>query len=114
MQIHFTVERNHVVEQDYTDTFVTNKTFQEVVADAFPNFVCWEKTDCEMFLDVCMGDDYCSVRAELVSQEHPAKKSSTDVAAQMLMKSLKPKEDNRLCMVENEYTYDDCDEEWEA
>ena len=43
MQIHFTVERNHVVEQDYTDTFVTNKTFQEVVADAFPNFVCWEK-----------------------------------------------------------------------
>lgn len=60
------------------------------------------------------GGDYCSVRAELVSQEHPAKKSSTDVAAQMLMNSLKPKEDNRLCMVENEYTYDDCNEEWEA
>ena len=69
MQIHFTVERNHVVEQDYTDTFVTNKTFQEVVAAAFPNFDCFADDNEEMFLDAYMDKDYYFVHAELVPQK---------------------------------------------
>ena len=69
MQIHFIVSKNHVVENDYTDTFVSGKSFNDTVMGAFPNFNCFAEDNDEMFLDAYMDDDYYSVHAELVKKD---------------------------------------------
>ena len=68
MQIRFTVKKNHVTEQEYTENFVSGKTFKEIVTDAFPNFFCFADSEQDMFLDAKMNGDYYAVHAELVQQ----------------------------------------------
>lgn len=69
MQIHFIVNKNNVVESDYTDTFVSGKSFKDTVMGAFPNFTCFADGNDEMFLDAYMDKDYYIVHAELVRKD---------------------------------------------
>lgn len=68
MQIRFTVKKNQVTEQEYTEYFAPGKTFKEIVTNAFPNFFCFADSEEDMFLDAKMNGDYYAVHAELVQQ----------------------------------------------